>query len=94
VVFVYAGIEKRQHVGMVQASGDLDFAEKAILANRRGQLRPHHFQRNLTLMFEIVGKVNRGHTATADLSDQAVLPGDNRMRVGVEWHAMSVTGSS
>ena len=55
----------RQDVRMGEPCGDLHFAEEAIGAERRGELRPHHLHRHAAMVLEVLGEVDRRHPAFA-----------------------------
>ena len=76
-------IEEWEHVRVIQSRDDLDFTEKPVVADGTGQLGFHHLDGDLALVLEVVGEVDRGHAAAADLTDQAVLPGDDGAGFGL-----------
>ncbi len=57
---------------MLQPGGDLDLAAEALGTERGGELRAEHLDRDLAIVPEVVGEVDGGHPAGADLPDQRV----------------------
>ncbi len=59
---------ERDDVWVRQASGDLDFFEEPIRAQRRGQLRLQHLDGDVTVVPHIQGEVYGGHATCTDFS--------------------------
>ena len=53
---------------MLEVGRRLDLGQEALGADDRGQLRLQDFERDLTLVLEVVGEIDRGHAALAELS--------------------------
>ena len=53
---------------MLQPGGDLDLAEEAIAADRGGELGPQHLDRHLPVVPQVLGQIDRGHAAAAQLA--------------------------
>ncbi len=51
-----------------EASGDLDFLEEPLRAQRRGELRLEHLDGDVTAVSHISGEVHRSHATLTDLS--------------------------
>jgi hypothetical protein len=64
---------KREDVRVVEPRGNLDLAQKTVGAERGGQLGVEDLERNLAIVLQIVGEVNRGHPASAELTLDFVL---------------------
>jgi hypothetical protein len=59
------GVEERQYAGVLQASGDLDLAQKAVRPNGRGDLGPQDPNRDRPVQLDVLGQVDQRHsTAT------------------------------
>jgi hypothetical protein len=59
--------------------GDLDLAEKPLWPDRSGQRGMEHLDRDLPVMLEVFGEVDRPHAAVAEL---ALEPGDAKLMGG------------
>ena len=93
-----AAVIKRKDMGMVQARRDLDFAEEAIGAERRGELGAEDLHRNLAMMLQVFREIDGGHAAHAELTQQPVAVGERggeRRRnvggIGRDTHAAKMT---
>lgn len=64
------GVEERDDGRMVEPRRDL--AEKAGVANRGNQRRPHHLDRHQAAVFDVFGEVDRRHPAAAELTSDPV----------------------
>ena len=53
---------------MLEGGGGGDLLNEAVGAEHRGQFRPEHLEGNVAFVLEILGEVNRGHSALADLA--------------------------
>ena len=53
-----------------------DLTQESLVAQRRGELGPQDLQRDLALVLEIVGQIDRGHAARAQLALEAVAVGE------------------
>jgi hypothetical protein len=53
---------------MIEVRCDLDLAEETIDANRSGQLRPEHLDRDLAIMLEIVSEIDGCHPTSTELT--------------------------
>ena len=60
-------------MGVLQTSGELDLAEKAVGAERLGELRMEHLEGDGTVVAKVVGQVHYGHSASAELAFDAVV---------------------
>ena len=77
-----ARIEQRHDVRMIQPRRDLDLAQEALAADRRGNLRLQDLDRDLPPVLDVVGQVDGGHAAGADLGLDAVAIGRGCRRPG------------
>jgi len=69
------GIDERQDVGMLEMGGDADFTEEPFGAQRCGELRAYHLDRDCAVVLEVVGKPDYGHATAAELPLEAVAIG-------------------
>ncbi len=53
---------------MGEPGGDPDFVGEPLGAEQRPQLGPEHLDRHLAAVLQIVGQVDRGHPAPAELA--------------------------
>ena len=65
---------------MAELGGDLDLPEEPLRAEHRGQLRPEHLERHLAPVLEVVGEVDGGHAAAAELTLEAVAARERRLK--------------
>jgi hypothetical protein len=68
-------IEEWKNVWVVKARSDFDLLKKALFAKCGGQLGAEDLHCDLAVMFEVLGKVDRGHPARSDFSLDAVATG-------------------
>ena len=57
---------------MVEVGRGLDLAQEAVWTQRRGQLRPQDLDRNLTVVLQVLGQIDRGHPAGAEFAFDTV----------------------
>ena len=65
-------VQQRQDVGMVQLCRDRDLAQKPLRPQRRSEFRPQHLERHLAVVLQVLGEVDGGHAAGADLALDAI----------------------
>ena len=63
-----AGIEQWEDVRMTEVGGRLDLGQEAFGSDHGGQLRLQNLQRDLALVLEVVGQVDRGHATLTKLT--------------------------
>ena len=63
---------------------DLDFLQEALGSQRGGQFRTEHLDGDLAVVPEVVGKIDRGHPARAELAIKAVAIAQRAPKV-VDW---------
>src|SRR5687767_7757124 len=56
---------------------DLDFAQKALRADRGREIGGEHLDRDLTIVFQIAGEIDRGHRTAADLTLDQIAPAES-----------------
>jgi len=57
---------------MVERSGDLDLAEKPLGAEGLRDFRPEDLQRHRPVVLQVMGEIDGGHAAMAELPVEAV----------------------
>jgi hypothetical protein len=57
---------------MVELRGDLDLAQKAVRSDGFRQLRQQELDRDFAVVSDVVGEVDRRHTAAPDLALDAI----------------------
>ncbi len=60
---------------MLQAGAEPDLSEESSRAKRGGELGMHDLERDRLVMLQVVGQVNRGHPAAAELAVERVAVG-------------------
>ena len=55
-------------MGVVEAGGDPDLVEEPLGTEHGGQLGPQHLERDLAVVLEILGEIDRGHPALTQLA--------------------------
>ena len=85
---------------MLQVSGDLDLLEEPLGAQHGGEFGPQHLHRHLAVVFQVFGKVDRGHAARAKLFLDGVAVGEGGLEAvegvgheGLRCGAMRLLGS-
>ena len=53
---------------MLQSGSDFDLSEEPVAAQRGGQLRSEHLDRDLAVVSHVLGEVDRGHAALPELA--------------------------
>ena len=74
---------------MLQVCGDLDLFEKPFRTEGGGQLEPQHLDRDLAMVFEVLGEVHRRHAARTQLFLDGVAVGEGGGETVHEiWHCV------
>ncbi len=68
----------REDVRVLEPSGEQDFSLEALGAEHGGEFAVEHFERHRAVVLQVVGEVDRGHAAAAQLSLEAVVIGQRR----------------
>ncbi len=63
-----ARVEEAEDVRVLQVGGGLDLGEEALGAQDSGELGPEHLEGDLAVVAEVVGEVDRRHSALAQLT--------------------------
>ncbi len=74
-----ARVVHRDDVGMLEPGGELDLAEEPVGTQGRRQLWVEHLEGDRPVVAQIVGEVNHGHAAAAELALDAVLVGKGNL---------------
>ena len=67
---------------MLQVGGGLDLAQKALGADDRGELWLQHLDRDLAIVLEVVGEIDRRHAAGPKFALDAVVVGERGGEAG------------
>ena len=62
---------------VLEVRGGLDLREEPLGADRSGQLRPQHLHRDLAVVLQVLGEVDRRHPAPAHLPLDAIAVGEH-----------------
>ena len=67
---------------MIESRREVDLGEKSLAPQHGGQLRAEHLEGDVAVVLEVVGQVDRGHAALAELALEpvAVLKGGGQAR--------------
>ncbi len=71
-----AGVEERQDVRVLELGGGGDLLHEALGTEDGGQLGLQHLDGHLAQVAEVLGQVDRGHAARAELPLDAVAVGE------------------
>ena len=72
-----ARVDEAEDVGVLQVGDGLDLAEEPLGADHGGEVGAEHLDGDLALVAEVVGEVDGGHAALAELALDAVAVGEN-----------------
>ena len=61
---------------MLQVGGDLDLGEEAVAADDGTQLGMQDLDRDLAAVLQVLGEIDRGHAALAELAVEAIAIGE------------------
>ena len=78
------GIEERKDVGVLKVGGDLYLGEETLGPDHGGQLGLEDLQRDVPLVLQVLGQVDRGHPALAELALDDVAAFECRVQLGGE----------
>ena len=74
----FARIDQAEDVGVLEAGGGLDLGEEAVAADDGAQFGMEDLDGDLTGVLEVLGEVDGGHAALAELALEAVAVGERR----------------
>ena len=77
-----AGVDQRQDVGVVEASGNLDLSEEPLRAERAGELGLQHLDGDETMVLPVLGEVDGCHPPVAELALDRVPVGEGSLQTG------------
>ncbi len=78
-----ARIDQPQDVRMLQAGGGLDLAEEALAADDGRELGVEDLDGDLAAVLQVLGEVDRGHAALAELALDAIAVAQGRRESGL-----------
>jgi hypothetical protein len=81
-------------VRVLQVGGELDLGQEALRADDGGKLGPQHLDGDSTVVPEILGEIDRGHAAGADLLLETVVVGQGGRDPGRRGHGCSLRFTS
>jgi hypothetical protein len=70
-----AAVVQRQNVRVLESRRGLDFLQEPVGAEHGPEFGPQHLQRNLAVVFQILGKIDGGHASFAESTLDAVTVG-------------------
>jgi len=71
---------------MLELRGDASLPKKPLGPDGRGQLRSEHFHGHLSVVLDVVGKVDGGHATSAELPLNQVPVGECRLQAFLVLH--------
>ena len=98
-----AGIEEGKDVGVLKARGEADLAQEPVGAQAGGQLGPEDLDRDRAIVADVVGAIDHGHAAAAELPLESVAVGEGNgkaagrvgqraVRAGLPYHIAEEAG--
>ena len=79
-----ARVEQRQDVRVLQVGRELDLGQEPLGADDRGELGPKHLERHPPVVADVLGEVDGGHPAGADLPVEAIAVRQGRLEPAEE----------
>src|SRR5689334_19035232 len=73
---------QRQDVGVAEAGGGRDLAEKTLPAERGGELGRQYLNRHRPAVLQVFGQVHGRHPAAAELALDRIPPGEGGAHFG------------
>ena len=67
-----ARVEQRQDVRVLEVGRELDLGQEALGADHGGELGAQDLERDAAVVPDVLGEIDRGHAAGADLAVEAV----------------------
>ena len=74
-------MDQADDVGMLQRRNGLDLAKEPLGTDHRGQLGAQDLDRDFAIVLEVLGQVDRGHAALAQLPFDAVAVGEGALQL-------------
>ncbi len=78
----FAAVDEAEDVGVLQGGDRLDLAEEPLGADHGGQLGAEHLDGDPAVVPEVLGEVDGGHAALAELPLDAVAVGEDALQAG------------
>ena len=88
-----ARVEERQDLRMLECRGGGDLLDEALGAKDGSELGLEHLERDLALVLEVEGQVDRRHPARAELALDGVPVGERRGEPWIGGHGPPTAGS-
>ncbi len=79
-----AGVEERQDVRMLQRCRGLDLDHEPLGSEHRGEFGLQDLDRDLAVVLQVLGEVDRGHSARTEFALDAIAVGEGRRQAGCE----------
>jgi hypothetical protein len=79
-----AGVEQREDVRVLQLGRDVDLTQEPLWADGGGQLGSQDLDGDLAVVLEVVGQVDGGHAALAQLARDPVVVGERVAQAGLK----------
>ena len=79
-----ARVEERQDVRVLEVGGELDLGQEPLGADHGGELGAQQLERHLAVVLEVLGEVDGGHAAGADLTFDPVAVGEGYLEAALE----------
>ena len=70
---------------MLEVGGGLDLGQEPLGADHGGELGAQHLERDLAVVPEVLGEVDGGHAARAELALDAVAVGEGGCEIEGRW---------
>src|SRR5438445_11347924 len=75
-------VVERQDVGMIEAGGGFDLAQKPFRPERGREIRPQHLDRDPATMLQVLSEVQRRHPTAPELTRYSATPGQGGLTAG------------
>ena len=92
-----AGLPRVEHghdVRVLQPGGELDLAQEPLGAERCGELRMEHLERDRPVVLQVLGQVDGRHAAAAELAVERVAVGEGGLELRAELGLHGVPATS
>ena len=77
-----ARVDQPEDVRVLEIGGDLDLGQEALAAEDGGELGVEDLDRDLAAVLQVLGEIDRGHAALAQLAHEAIAVGQGRREAG------------
>jgi hypothetical protein len=84
-------VEQAEDVRVLEPGGDFDLAGETLEPHRGGKIGPEHLDRDVPMVAEVLGEINRGHATLSEFSLEAVAVGQGggESRIDGQWSMVS-----